>query len=502
MSKSELHFAERHAAHLRFVHFVLVIVTSAVFVASSIEAPGAPRIAIADLVSIAELAEQNLNDQSWLHDHITDQIARELPTSADLENTVPLSPEVGDTNDAGEVPVYHGFAYVYPVPSWLRVGQSPLESTPTRDEESESEALLHAWVQDPSKLHEHSQKVTSLIEFKQLWNTLSAAKSSLAISEVSRWVLVIHANGRALDLGISFLLPGPLTSLDNRVGSRGRLEERMHAHWIDRTKVDTENWRIFESYVGFPNELPEVWAYRSVKDWESFQHFAPPEQAKEPLVSHNAVRVTPYSCNESRKQTCMVIVLPLIMREVEIKGLQQLRELADGVRSGILWREGSFAEVFPELDIMTSHIKNLPLGDLISHLREQVDSRDAYLDAFGLSISTDLIAMWGPATIAATLLYFLLHLRRFNSLNWGSLPIEFPWVGLYAAMFPQFVLALSVVVWPAFVALFVGYFNPPRPDYFLWTRVCIVLVTLILSAACGLEIWKLQVMRKKGINSN
>ena len=153
-----------------------------------------------------------------------------------------------------------------------------------------------------------------------------------------------------------------------------------------------------------------------------------PRGREQAFWDYDYVRATAYPCDECSFGVCAVVFLPVSVDSVGIHGHEHLTKLAARVEPGTLWRDQPFAESFPELDAATRHLGDAGIEDLLSHLREEMQSSGETVDALGVSVPARVVPVWGLPVMALTMLYFLMHLTRFNRVaGLGEEVWSFPW---------------------------------------------------------------------------
>lgn len=122
------------------------------------------------------------------------------------------------------------------------------------------------------------------------------------------------------------------------------------------------------------------------------------------------------------------------------------------------WRQGTFAEAFPDLNTITKDRQAASFKVWDQALRDEIDRTSDSFEAFGLKIPAQATTLWGLALILGVQLYMLTHLieltRKIDIADPGW---EVAWIGIYQHRLARIIFFASAIVLPPLTVLLIAH---------------------------------------------
>ena len=107
-------------------------------------------------------------------------------------------------------------------------------------------------------------------------------------------------------------------------------------------------------------------------------------------------------------------------------------------------------ELFPELHSVTSLLSSAEYSELENFIREKAEENKTPINVFGLSISSQLIGIWGVVLLLSIQIYFCIHYNALLNQARTNEDVVFPWIALYHDISSKLVFQVSLFL-PVFV---------------------------------------------------
>jgi len=137
-----------------------------------------------------------------------------------------------------------------------------------------------------------------------------------------------------------------------------------------------------------------------------------------------------------------------------------LEQLPESERTS--WRQGTFAEAFPELNAITKGRQAATYRVWDDSLRDEIIRTSDAFEAFGLKIPSQATALWGSLLVLGVQLYMLTHLielaRKIEPSDPGW---EVAWIGIYQRRLAKVLFVGSTVLLPPSTIFIVAYKGLP-----------------------------------------
>lgn len=161
------------------------------------------------------------------------------------------------------------------------------------------------------------------------------------------------------------------------------------------------------------------------------------------------------------------------------------------------WDSGPFSRTFPELNKVTTNLRDLPFERLFTILgAEEQRSSEQRVEIFGTKFPTGEIIRWGIPVVLLIQLYLLMHLKVLSAtIGPEELESIIPWTGIYTSKLARLGTAITAFLLPSAVLMLLVYWQRSfvvSKSALLLIIVAIVLSALIASLSCYAlrEVWK------------
>ena len=422
--------------------------------ASFMDTSGSLASAYRDLGHINELVQEVQINEHWLDDYLdaaSNAAATPASSIARPPDTVTLT---GLTTEQRmpfriDLPLYYRWPYIYPRPDELMTGElTPFDEVERRPTNTGVSDAFPRY-----RLPHQSYQIQSLSDFIRLWDLLLATPLVHLIADVSSSVLVFYNHGRPLNIVGPPIRRAEL--LDDWLTDPRLVRDSLRSQWIPGSDQELLG-SIFRNVDRSAITDVHPGVFLRVVDWTTLPNVGPVPRV---VLSREFqyVRVIDFLCDDPDDAVCLRVLLPLAIVPFRINGQRHLVELLRESIPNLSWREGAFAEVFPELHSNTTFLSDLRFEDLLAHFQQERRRNGDRLDVFGLSIPSSAIDYWGPLFVVMLMLYFYLHLVKFNSISKSRPDVfAFPWIGFYAHPAAYWTLTVSVVAYPSAVSVYLA----------------------------------------------
>ncbi len=477
---------QKHAEHLRLVHFTWLVTMTGLLIVTSVNPSGPAASAYQDLNQISQVVEDLESD--WLIRLVetTIETARERGDDR-LEAAaynVPVRIAADDTSPALSLalPLYFDPFVFPPPPKDTFVPQDPLLTPFEAFEPQEGPSGLESVTLTQFRLPGQSTRLSRLSDFKRLWDLLYVTRSVDLISSVAPQILVLsHGLSEGDEQREIDIDPRLAESLDEWLDAMENADASPGALWLKRNDDTRQRWqRLLSLDLEEPINAGTD-DFLIVKDWNALTTLSP---LPKDIEFNRYVRTLVYHCVDIDDQICAVVFIPIDVVGLRIEGHEHLISRAREIADEVLWRETPFADSFPELNALTINIADVPMPSLLRHLRQERQRTGEQFGAFGLSVPSSAIAVWGPLIAILLSLYFYLHTERFvRTADRYPEVFTFPWIGFYRAPVARVVFWFSVVVYPLGVVVYMAGIQPiwrlPIALAAIWQVLAVVALMVI-----------------------
>jgi len=401
-----------HLAHLRTVHFALVL-ASVVLAISSFETLGSSRSqAFDELTSINNAATQW--DENALQPPMQ-AIAKELDAKLPNSESELLWIAYDGTPPVSATFQYKDFELRWFSGEWVHPSAQNLRNPLILQSERHGILPLESLtVVGP----------TNAEEFKVIWDALYSS-----------------AVGYAYDGGIGGAAAVIQPSSTEGIGSGWRITRGVFRNSLQgvtrpaATCSEPHLWEVNEQSQGMTKELAEV----APSLYDTSTH-APVTRMPIPVATPSLALYL--QCPDA------TVIVPVAFEVEKVGGALQS---ALRTRYSANWPTGTFATTFPGLAQLPDELLSLPFGSLADVLRDETKITSDRIEVLGAKIPIDRIITFGVPILLCVQGYLLLLLRVLRSGLRGNRNDSIVWVGVYSDISARVATLISMALLPTLV---------------------------------------------------
>jgi len=122
------------------------------------------------------------------------------------------------------------------------------------------------------------------------------------------------------------------------------------------------------------------------------------------------------------------------------------------------WRQGTFAEAFPDLNTITKDRQAATFKVWDQALRDEIDRTSDAFEAFGLKIPAQATTLWGVVLVLGVQLYMLTHLIELSrKIELADPGWEVAWIGIYQHRLARIIFFCSAIVLPPLTIFLIAH---------------------------------------------